>query len=84
MKTEKSAGNDAFRRGDYESAYKRYSEVLECDPYATVYNAVVFCNRAASLMAQGKYTEALDDCTKAIKLDGTSHTHTVFNPLYSS
>ena len=70
MKTEKCAGNDAFRRADYTNAYKRYSEVLECDPYATVYNAVVLCNRAAALMAQGNYSKAFDDCTKAIELDG--------------
>ena len=63
-------GNDAFRRGDYASAFQRYTEVLECDPYATVYNAIIHCNRAAASMSMGEFEKAVADCTEAIKLDG--------------
>jgi len=34
-------------------------------------NPIYYCNRAAAYNATGKYKEAIEDCQKSIKLDGT-------------
>lgn len=67
----KKAGNDCFKSNDLQGAVGKYSEALEYDPLNKSFNAVIFSNRAAAFMKLQKFTEALEDCEKAIDLDET-------------
>ena len=61
----KAEGNVAFKEQDYERAKKCYTEAIYHSPGCAVY----YGNRSAALMMLNKYSEALDDCIKAIQLD---------------
>lgn len=60
---EKNKGNEAYKKKDFENAIKHYTRAMELDPH----NAVYYTNRAAVYTEMGKYTEAVQDCEKAIE-----------------
>ena len=67
-----SAKNDAdekFRKGNYEEAINRYTDVLQVDPDAHVWNAIMFGNRAAASMRLGLFSEAVSDCHQSLVRD---------------
>jgi DnaJ family protein C protein 7 len=80
---EKSRGDSLYREGRYKEACGYYARVilvdLECEQiYGNVWetktmggrlHAVLFCNRAACLMALKKYEEATKECTAALKIE---------------
>ena len=80
---EKSKGDGFYRGGMYEEACSCYARVLlvdlDCNQmYGNVWetktvggrlNAVLFCNRAACLMAMKRYEEATKECTAALKIE---------------
>jgi len=59
----KEEGNKVFRAGNFEEAYKIYTEALEIDPNNKFTNSKLYCNRATV-------------CTKVLTL---SHLNTYFN-----
>ncbi|XP_056436104.1 dnaJ homolog subfamily C member 7 [Gadus chalcogrammus] len=69
LKSKKEEGNKAFKEGDYEAAYELYSAALTIDPNNIKTNAKLFCNRGTVGSKLKKLEQAIDDCTKAIKLD---------------
>ena len=62
----KNAGNEAFKRGEWEDAAKFYSRSLEASP-----TAVAYANRAMARIKMEQWAQAEQDCTDAIALDDT-------------
>lgn len=71
LKAKKEEGNQAFKDGNYELAYRLYSEALSIDPNNIKTNAKLYCNRGTVNAKLKKLDEAIDDCTNAVKLDDT-------------
>uniref|UniRef100_A0AAR2JYP1 J domain-containing protein n=1 Tax=Pygocentrus nattereri TaxID=42514 RepID=A0AAR2JYP1_PYGNA len=69
LKAKKEEGNKAFKEGNFEEAYELYSEALTIDPNNIKTNAKLYCNRATVGSKLKKLEQAIEDCTKAIKLD---------------
>ncbi|KAI8761325.1 dnaJ homolog subfamily C member 7-like [Biomphalaria glabrata] len=67
----KEEGNTAFRAGNFQDAYKLYSDALSIDPNNKSTNSKLFCNRATVCSKLNKLDEAIQDCSKAIELDDT-------------
>ncbi|XP_037697409.1 tetratricopeptide repeat protein 12 isoform X2 [Choloepus didactylus] len=61
----KEKGNEAFAKGDYETAVLRYSEGLE----KLKDMKVLYTNRAQAYIKLGDYQKALVDCDWALKCD---------------
>ncbi|XP_066228996.1 tetratricopeptide repeat protein 12 isoform X1 [Saccopteryx leptura] len=61
----KEKGNEAFVRGDYETAILHYSEGLE----KLKDMKVLYTNRAQAYIKLGEYQKALVDCDWALKCD---------------
>lgn len=73
---DKAAGNDCFKRGDWDGAVAAYTASLRADG-ASPAAAVVLSNRAQARLKQHQrdggaeaLRAAVDDCTAAIALDG--------------
>ncbi|TKS92218.1 DnaJ -like protein subfamily C member 7 [Collichthys lucidus] len=71
LKAKKEEGNKAFKEGNFEAAYELYSEALTIDPNNIKTNAKLYCNRATVGSKLKKLEQAIEDCSKAIKLDET-------------
>eukprot|EP00285_Hemiselmis_virescens_P015455 CAMPEP_0173393420 /NCGR_PEP_ID=MMETSP1356-20130122/22095_1 /TAXON_ID=77927 ORGANISM="Hemiselmis virescens, Strain PCC157" /NCGR_SAMPLE_ID=MMETSP1356 /ASSEMBLY_ACC=CAM_ASM_000847 /LENGTH=410 /DNA_ID=CAMNT_0014351431 /DNA_START=163 /DNA_END=1392 /DNA_ORIENTATION=- len=71
MERAKNSGNESFKEGRCEEAISFYTEALSLDPTNCLYNATVYCNRAASKMRLKKYKDALEDCEESAKLNPT-------------
>jgi len=72
LEAARSAGNSAFKRGDWEAAVAAYSRALAVDPNHGRFNALLYCNRAAANGRRDGYLDqALGDCNVAIGLDPT-------------
>ncbi|GAB1600936.1 dnaJ homolog subfamily C member 7-like isoform X1 [Argonauta hians] len=69
--TKKEEGNQAFRQGNLEEAYKLYSEALNVDSNNKFTNSKLYFNRATVSAKLRKLEESVEDCTKAIELDDT-------------
>ncbi|GBC09964.1 hypothetical protein RclHR1_09230011 [Rhizophagus clarus] len=69
LESQKTAGNEAFIRGDYREAYDIYSAALEIDPSNTNMMSKLYSNRSAVLIKLGKLTDSLKDMDKALELD---------------
>ncbi|XP_061604836.1 dnaJ homolog subfamily C member 7 [Phyllopteryx taeniolatus] len=71
LKAKKEEGNKAFKEGSFDAAYILYSEALTIDPNNIKTNAKLYCNRATVGAKLKKVEQAIEDCTKAVKLDET-------------
>jgi tetratricopeptide (TPR) repeat protein len=68
-------GDELFRTGDFDRAAAQYAVCLlidgegtsQADPGGRLH-AVLNCNRAACLMAVKRFHEAIDECTKALRI----------------
>ncbi|GLC48652.1 hypothetical protein PLESTB_000121700 [Pleodorina starrii] len=60
----RARGNDLFKAGEYDSAYECYSRSVEMQP-----TCLGHANRAMALLKLGRWQEAVDDCTAALRLD---------------
>ncbi|BGP15680.1 hypothetical protein JCM10213_006149 [Rhodosporidiobolus nylandii] len=60
----KEQGNVFYKKADYPSATRLYSQAIDLDPT----NAAYFLNRAASRMGSKLYSAALEDCLAASAL----------------
>ncbi|KAH9084387.1 hypothetical protein LEN26_020856 [Aphanomyces euteiches] len=62
----RSAANNTFKAGNYDSAILLYSKALQLDKEHNAYNATMLSNRAAAYMALNLFYKALDDCNMAL------------------
>ena len=69
----REGGNDEYKKGRYAKAYDEYSAGLKLDLSHDVYNAVLYCNRAAALSAMKLYAEAMADCSSALERKGGAY-----------
>ncbi|CAG8436624.1 11068_t:CDS:2 [Scutellospora calospora] len=69
LKSQKNAGNEAFKKEDFNKAYEIYTLALEIDPENKNTNSKLYSNRSAVLVKQGKLVEAIKDMDKALELD---------------
>eukprot|EP00736_Rhodelphis_marinus_P013691 Rmarinus@m.7419 len=60
----KKKGNDAYKQRRFDEAMEHYAAALEVDPT----NISVMTNRAAVMIEQGKFEEAVQECENAIKV----------------
>jgi DnaJ family protein C protein 7 len=63
----KEKGNEAYKKGSSAEAIKIYTEAIELDAHNKILLSTLYANRGLAYLKQKKYTEALDDCNKAIE-----------------
>ncbi|XP_012227173.1 dnaJ homolog subfamily C member 7 isoform X1 [Linepithema humile] len=69
LKKKKEEGNAAFKREQYQEAYKLYNEALTIDPHNIMTNAKLHFNKATVAFKLEKLNEAVAECTEALKLN---------------
>ena len=65
----KLTADEKFRSGEYQESIILYSEAIKIDPEACLWNAILYCNRAAAYMNLGKYNDAINDCNLSWSCD---------------
>ena len=67
----KTEGNQEFKDEDYTNSITSYTNGLDICPLAeTDDRSILFGNRAAAHIQLGNKTNAIDDCTESLKLNG--------------
>lgn len=69
LKTKKDEGNEAFKAGKLEEAFKLYSEALAVDSENKATNAKLYFNRATVAAKLKKWSDSVADCNLALSLD---------------
>lgn len=65
----KTEADEKFRSNLFMEAINCYTEVLQVDEDAYLWNAIMFGNRAASSMRLGLFNEAVSDCHQSLARD---------------
>ncbi|XP_071447628.1 tetratricopeptide repeat protein 1-like [Hetaerina americana] len=67
----KSEGNDQFKAGNFVESAESYTLALRICPLKySKERAIMYANRSAAKVKLERYETALEDCTKAVELDG--------------
>ena len=69
LKKKKEEGNLAYKKEQYQEAYKLYSEALAIDPHNIVTNAKLHFNKAVAAAKLRRLNESVVECSEALKLD---------------
>ena len=65
----KEEGNGAFKSSQWSKAHELYTQALQIDPCNKATNAKLYFNRATVAAKLKKFTESVNDCDEALKLD---------------
>lgn len=65
----KEEGDKAHAAGRYKEAYDIYTKALQIEPNNNSVNTKLFVSRAMVCSKLGRFNEAVDDCSSALKLD---------------
>jgi tetratricopeptide (TPR) repeat protein len=65
----KLTADNFFKQKIYQNALINYTNALKIDKDAKIWNAILYSNRAATEMALGLFTDAVNDCHNAIAKD---------------
>jgi Tfp pilus assembly protein PilF len=65
----KLTADNFFKQKIYQNALINYTNALKIDKDAKIWNAILYSNRAATEMAMGLFTDAVNDCHNAIAKD---------------
>lgn len=68
MMSLKDQGNEAYKKGDYAAAVDLYTQAIEAGGEDL---HLVYSNRAAALLAQERFEDALQDCDRVLELNPT-------------
>ncbi|CAI4222798.1 unnamed protein product [Auanema sp. JU1783] len=66
---EKDLGNAAYKAKDFVTAHQHYDKAIELDST----NITFYNNKAAAYFEEGKFTECIDLCTKAVDIGREHH-----------
>jgi len=69
LKQMKEEGNGAFKSSQWSKAHELYTQALQIDPCNKATNAKLYFNRATVAAKLKKFTESVNDCDEALKLD---------------
>lgn len=69
LKQMKEEGNAAFKSSQWSKAHELYTQALQIDPCNKATNAKLYFNRATVAAKLKKFTESVNDCDEALKLD---------------
>jgi len=69
LKWKKEEGNNAFKAGKLDEAYKLYSDALLIDPCNRGTNAKLYFNRATVAAKQKNLEQSIEDCDRALEID---------------
>ncbi|KAK9356469.1 hypothetical protein V1523DRAFT_401947 [Lipomyces doorenjongii] len=69
LEKKKNLGNDAFKRGDLQTALELYSEALSVDECNKGTNSKLYSNRATVNIRLNRFEDAIKDCDAALELD---------------
>jgi len=61
----KTEGNELMKQEKYKEALEQYKSAIEIDAN----NAVYYCNRAAAYSKLSDFTNSIEDCKNALKID---------------
>ncbi len=61
----KSEGNELMKQEKFKEALEQYNKAIEIDAS----NAVYYCNRAAAYSKIADFTNSIEDCKNALKID---------------
>ncbi len=67
--SKKEQGNEAFSKGNFQSACEVYSSALLIDPLNKIMNAKLYFNRCLARAKLNQLDQALDDCNQALNLN---------------
>ncbi|KAI1337919.1 hypothetical protein F5Y15DRAFT_138132 [Xylariaceae sp. FL0016] len=67
----KEEGNADYKAGRWQAAFDKYSSALTIDPTNRGTNSKLYQNRALCRLKLKQYTEAVEDCDRAISLDSS-------------
>ena len=67
----KEKGNEYFKKKEYESAVREYSESIHLGVHHKSVLATVLSNRAACYLKLEKYEDCKDDCKAVLEIDGS-------------
>ncbi|KAK9479355.1 hypothetical protein V1514DRAFT_328419 [Lipomyces japonicus] len=69
VEKKKNEGNEAFKRGDFNSALNLYTAALEVDKENKSTNSKIYSNRATVNVKLGKFEDAISDSDAALAID---------------
>jgi len=69
---DRTKGNEAFKRGDYDAAHQKYTDALDPLPSDHPIVIILLCNRALTAIKTGDPKMAISDADRALTMIGSN------------